>query len=281
MSERRETERGDAHTSSWKGPLIALLFKCLCRRPARRFFRTSGGVLFVSSRICIKSTYRTCHAEAHAMEFVTQNTSIPVPKVYFVSEHKGRVYIVMQRIKGSNASYGWGLRSEASKQNILRQLKRMIEELRNLPPPTGVGVANVDRGPIYDLRLPNHFSWGPFRSVAEFHRALADGQDIASITDDKFQDLQELALFYDQPWTQSVFTHGDLSSFNILCRGDDVVGIVDWETAGWLPPYWEYVTAWNVNPRNPFWQAEVDKFLTPLPYAQKMDEIRRKYFGLF
>lgn len=32
--------------------------------------------------------------------------------------------------------------------------------------------------------------------------------------------------------THRLFTHGDLSSLNILACGDKVVGIVDWETAG-------------------------------------------------
>jgi len=34
-----------------------------------------------------------------------------------------------------------------------------------------------------------------------------------------------------------VFTHGDLSSLNVLVRGDQIVGIIDWETAGWYPSY--------------------------------------------
>ena len=38
-----------------------------------------------------------------------------------------------------------------------------------------------------------------------------------------------------------VFTHGDLSSFNIVARVDGIVGIIDWETAGWYPSYWEYI----------------------------------------
>lgn len=88
-------------------------------------------------------------------------------------------------------------------------------------------------------------------------------------------------MFYRQSWSQPVFTHGDLSSLNILCRRDEIVGIIDWETAGWLSPYWEYVTAWNVNPQNLFWQAEVDSFLTPWPHARRMDAVRRKYFGFY
>jgi thiamine kinase-like enzyme len=40
------------------------------------------------------------------------------------------------------------------------------------------------------------------------------------------------------------FTHGDLTLGNIMVAGDpgskDIVGIIDWEQAGWYPEYWEY-----------------------------------------
>lgn len=38
------------------------------------------------------------------------------------------------------------------------------------------------------------------------------------------------------------FTHGDLHRSNTIVTGSEprpVVGIVDWEQAGWLPEYWE------------------------------------------
>lgn len=40
-----------------------------------------------------------------------------------------------------------------------------------------------------------------------------------------------------------VFTHGDLSSFNVMVKKRKVTGIIDWETAGWAPEYWEYTVA--------------------------------------
>lgn len=42
----------------------------------------------------------------------------------------------------------------------------------------------------------------------------------------------EMIRLQDQPWPMPVFTHGDLGSLNILVRGDDIVRIVDRETAG-------------------------------------------------
>jgi thiamine kinase-like enzyme len=41
-------------------------------------------------------------------------------------------------------------------------------------------------------------------------------------------------------------THGDLCPLNILVESKDILhiaGIVDWETAGAYPEYWEYVNA--------------------------------------
>lgn len=37
---------------------------------------------------------------------------------------------------------------------------------------------------------------------------------------------------HEEPYPSLVFTHGGLSSLNILACEDKVVGIVDWETAG-------------------------------------------------
>lgn len=43
-------------------------------------------------------------------------------------------------------------------------------------------------------------------------------------------------------------THGDLCPFNILVKSEDTLhisGIVDWETGGAYPEYWEYVNAFK------------------------------------
>lgn len=268
------------HTPRWKKSLVAFTLRALNKKLLAGLCDRTGGVTMIS-RICIKSTGFTTLSEAYAMEFVRRNTSIPVPKVYCAFERKGRVYIVMRRIKAPYVAHRWVYRSKQSQQKVLQQLKAMLEELRALEAPEGVGVASTDHGPIYDPRLPERLHWGPYSTIREFHQALTDGHDLAAVADNEYPGLQELGAFYQQSWPRTVFTHGDLSSLNILCQGDKVVGIVDWETAGWLPPYWEYVTAWNVNPQNMFWQEEVDKFLTPWPHALEMDAVRRKYYGLF
>lgn len=261
---------------------IILLLKLTYKKPFRRLWKRSSSVVFLTPTLCIKSSPFTTLAEAHAMEFIRNNTNVPVPKVYMAFERKGQVYILMERIQGNMLANGWVFRSPSSKEKILRDLKGMVEEWRSIAPPKGVdGIRNVDGGPIFDERLPTKSSWGPFNSVHEFHSRLRNDIDLEHLSESSPADLQKLIEFHKQVSDTTVLTHGDLSSLNIMCRGDDVVGIVDWETAGWLPNYWEYVTAWNVNPHNEFWQKEVDSFITPWAEALEMDIIRRKYFGDF
>jgi len=44
--------------------------------------------------------------------------------------------------------------------------------------------------------------------------------------------MQELIALQESVICPPVLTHGDLSSFNILLRDDEVVGIIDWEITG-------------------------------------------------
>lgn len=266
------------------GPIIRLLV-ILCVKVKnqaflRRLWKPSPGLLSVFN-ICVKVSPYERLAEAHAMRFIAQHTSIPVPKVYCAFARKGRTYTVMSRIKGTMAVRGWHDRTEESKAKILGQLRQMVTELRSVPPPDGAIVSSVDGGPFYDCRLPSKHIWGPFKTTRDFHEALANGGNIDLKYANLPDEVSELFAFYRQCGNELVLTHGDLSSLNILVEGDKVVGIVDWETAGWFPPYWEYTCAKQANPRNFFWADEVDGFLQPLPHELKLDSIRQKYFGVY
>ncbi|PSN70991.1 hypothetical protein BS50DRAFT_659899 [Corynespora cassiicola Philippines] len=154
----------------------------------------------------------------------------------------------------------------------------MIEEMRRITAPQNTGVSNINGGSLYDARIPgpsNHF--GPFVTICDFHRYLRGG--IEAHPQHKAE-IGELISWHDAYQSDLVFTHGDLSSLNIPVSGDEVVGMVDRETAGWFPAYWEYGTAWNANPQNQFWNQEVQKFLHILPKDLDMEKLRHKYFGL-
>ncbi|KAK8257954.1 kinase-like domain-containing protein [Phyllosticta capitalensis] len=238
----------------------------------------SGGVLMLSAHLCVKYGPSKSLAEASAMIFVAHHTTVPVPKVHCAFIHRRCTYIVMERIKGHMLGKGWVFRNMESKEKILSQLKSMVEQIRQISAP-GPGVSNINGGPLYDPRpsMPGpDLRYGPFATIPEFHKYLRLGMESHA---DLPPEVNELIGFHEGPWSGPVFTHGDLSSLNIMCEGDDITGIVDWETSGWFPDYWEYTTACQVNPQNLFWSEEIDKFLNPLPRELALDKIRRERFG--
>lgn len=237
-----------------------------------------GSVLMLTDTVCVKYGQRVHLSEASSMRFIAQHTSIPVPKVLSAFTHDDMTYIVMERIKGDMIGVAWVKRSEESKAKLLSQLKKMIEEMRELQAPEGGSVASVDGGSLFDCRVPGpSLRFGPFTTVQDFHRYLRSGMEFDPRLD---LDVQELIKQQNKNWPL-VFTHGDLSSLNILAHGDNIVGIIDWETAGWYPSYWEYTTACQVNPQNSFWTHEIDKFLLPMPQELDMERIRQRRFGCF
>jgi len=72
----------------------------------RHLRRRKGGVLFVSSKICIKLRPGTLLSEASTISFIARRTSIPVPKIYCAFTHGGQTYIAMEGIKGQMLAVG-------------------------------------------------------------------------------------------------------------------------------------------------------------------------------
>ncbi|KAL3418444.1 hypothetical protein PVAG01_10160 [Phlyctema vagabunda] len=249
------------------------------------FFYRREGVCFPVSRHVIVKTGRWVHlTEAITLKFVAENTSIPVPKVYCSFVHKNRAYIVMERIRGVEAPKALGKLSEDSREKVFRQLKRMFQELRALKPPDGTGVESCVGRSLRDSRIPRSLPrLGPFKTIQEFHfwlREFLNPLEIQDREDDQdWRDIKDMVTKQDRPWPPPVFTHGDLNPFNILIRGEDVVGIIDWEFSGWYPNYWEYTSAWCGNLTRTEWRDQLDKFLDPFPIELEMEITRQKWWG--
>ena len=238
-----------------------------------------SSVLFLTPNICVKYGSFQHLSEAATMQYIAADTSIPVPKIYCAFERKGVTYIVMSRIVGSPVGHQWEQRSAESKERVLRQLKGYVGEMRSLRPANEGSVQAVDGGKLYDVRLSGGVNgFGPFPSVRDFHLFLRDG--IGS-SPEQHPEVNELVEKHTKAQFGIRFTHGDLNSMNILTKGDDIIGIVDWDTAGWFPEYWEYTTAINVNPFNEFWKPEIARFLEVYDDAAHMEKLRQQRFGAF
>jgi hypothetical protein len=72
----------------------------------QRFKSRDGSALMLTDTICVKYGSRINLSEASTMRFISENTDIPVSKVFCSFIHSGRTYIVIERIKGDIIANG-------------------------------------------------------------------------------------------------------------------------------------------------------------------------------
>ncbi|KAM5359941.1 hypothetical protein ACJZ2D_014090 [Fusarium nematophilum] len=258
----------------------------LALRTSARLFRRQGVCVPISKGLLVKSDGFVDLTEAATMQFLASETFIPVPKVWCAFVRDGRTYIVMERIHGEPITKGWSNRPQESREKLLAHLKLIIKELRSLQPSAGTGVESCIGGSLFDSRLPrSDRRFGPFKTIQEFHLWLRDGLQPADTekpehaSEEDWNDVKGMATLQDAPWPPPVFTHGDLNPSNILVRGDEIVGIIDWEFSGWYPHYWEYTSAWCTQILSTEWQDLLERFLKPFPEELQMERVRQRWWG--
>ncbi|KAF3904628.1 hypothetical protein ABW21_db0205434 [Orbilia brochopaga] len=192
----------------------------------------------------IKYGVRTSQQEADTMTFVRTHTSIPVPRVYdFYHDEEGQGYIVMDYIRGDTLENRWKHLDSAAKDKIAAQLRRYMDELRRIPAPSPVYIGGANRTQAKDIRN-GVARGGPFVSETEFNEWL-----LSRILP-QVQRMLVVPYLREQLVAQTaskahaiVFTHSDFHLGNIMVEGDEVVGWLDWEFAGWFPEHWEFTKA--------------------------------------
>lgn len=279
------------NTLYWRLLTISLLkLHAASRRISSIFRRRQGpqvGHAYQLSRDMIVKTGGDVRLdEAATMRFIAKNTSIPVPRVLSAFVWGDSTYIVMEKVQGEELAKVWYRLSDQTIASLLDQLRQMLEELRALQPPTDFAVGSCTGGALQDFRQsrePPPVRFGPFRTIQDFHRWLRDGLEqgqAENLEQTDLDNVDEMIARQDGPWPPPVFTHGDLNPSNILIRDDKIVGIIDWEMAGWYPHYWEY-TSLKIGSEvvNPVWDDNIDKFLSPLPDELKMEKVRFRWWG--
>lgn len=173
-------------------------------------------------------------SEVEALCYVTEQTTIPVPKVYRIHYYHGQVGIEMEYIQGASLHECWRSRTIDEKRNIMQELGSYIKQLKDLEPPMKDIVASVRGGPCREIRVGRP-PFGPFDSVAGFHSCLRGGLPTETFGD--------MATQCHARNNTIQFTHGDVAVQNIMVQGGKIAAILDWGCAGWYPEYWEYTKA--------------------------------------
>lgn len=209
----------------------------------------------------IKSGLNLRRHEARNLQFIAENTTIPVPRVHDIHCQDGTVRsIVMNYMPGKPLDKVWPHMTHDEKDSVAQELRSYITQLRRLK---GDYIGAADRGKVVIGEYSPH-EGGPFDSEQLFNEFL-----FSHIIPSVPEPLRYYGTCTFEHNHEIVFTHGDLAPRNILVDEQyHVTAILDWENAGWYPEYWEHVRAYRDFNATPDWSAYLSIILPP-QYARE------------
>lgn len=140
----------------------------------------------------------------------------------------------MEKVKGQTIQEAWPTMSLPEKEHIADQVAGCIQQLQQLHSPA---MESLNGRPLYsgwlflDGRDTPH---GPLSSDLELQQSLAPAlKELPNKVLTRFMTRLPASAPYS-------FTHGDLNCENIIVKDGNLLGIFDWEYAGYFPAWWEY-----------------------------------------
>ncbi|PVI08062.1 kinase-like protein [Periconia macrospinosa] len=211
--------------------------------------------------------------EAVNTEYVKANTTIPIPEIAKDwTDRQQRRFILAERIEGENLQSAWPTLSQDARVRIAEQTAEYIHQLRKLQ---SEKMASLGDAPIYSgwlflqgLETPH----GPFGSDEELWQSLS--VELRKLPE-KAQKAFRKRLPPCAPYT---FTHGDLTTVNIMVKDDKLAAIIDWESAGYFPVWWEFTAAGiGLSEEDVAWKALLRSKMQPF---EKEREFWRDFYKL-
>ncbi|QKX55273.1 uncharacterized protein TRUGW13939_02365 [Talaromyces rugulosus] len=124
-------------------------------------------------------------------------------------------------------------------------------------------IGSVDGSPCEDpVFCAEIGGFSPYKTEEDFKEGLVRAMRL-SPNNSRVDHIAKLVKAL--PKHEIVLTHSDIAPRNIIVRGDHIVGILDWEMAGFYPAYWEYAKALYMTDWPSRWIADgtVDEIMEP------------------
>lgn len=184
----------------------------------------------------MKQCSRAPKNEPKVLRLIQAQTSIPAPRLIDSWESEGITNILMTRARGVPIEEVCHLMSYAERDGFAKALRACVQQMRKIPNPTPYLICDTLGGPIVDHRIPGG-EGGPFATETEFNDHLASHMAHSFAQVAEWKDLRTIhhQHFY--------FTHSDFHPSNLLVERGRLSSIVDWESAGFRPEYWEFTKA--------------------------------------
>lgn len=239
--------------------------------------------VLVNGKFVVKYGTFVYENEGHALLLVEKHRSISAPRLYAMYRKDKTLYLVMEFMPGRQLSDLWPSLPEGEKLSVADQLRSIFDCARAIPSPgTFAGVRGGSLRHRYFFSLEKDPSvTGPFEKEEDLSRALA------------LRSQRNWEMCGQRGWMSeffarhlpsalsghtSVFTHSDLQRKNILVREEHrpprgptadgrrsfkVTAILDWESDGWYPSYWEYAFCFAHFDWSDDWAEKVERILHP------------------
>ena len=214
--------------------------------------------------------------EYEALRFVDLHTSIPIPKVLGVYNLRDGLLVELETVPGRSLDDVWHELSQSQKKRIVEDVSRFIDQLRKMKPLTRPVVGSASHGASFDHRFGKG-SFGPFYSVGDFHDFIRRGHPIEDFEEDELRRCHGSQKPYELK-----FTHGLISPRNILVDDSGrTAAILDWESAGWYPEYWEYTQMHFATPKGMRdWLEDMRRVMVRYDEEVLAEEaLRKRYCG--
>jgi aminoglycoside phosphotransferase (APT) family kinase protein len=196
----------------------------------------SYGIIELCPDTVVKGGYVRTDIEARTLNFVRSNTSIPVPKVRRYMEYETEQFILMEKIEGTPLDRLWPSFSPLQRLQVAWTLRGYILELRRAS-------ANYYRrhipGPMADTPQQCRGAAALF-----YDRPAGPFEDTRQLLDYFTRRHGNNGPRFDISYESQplVLNHGDLSMRNIIVGRDGKLWLVDWEWAGFYPPFCESIS---------------------------------------
>lgn len=167
----------------------------------------------------------------------------------------------MTQLPGTDLAFALRQMSPAQVASAVHDLAGYLTQLRQLTRKLTLLGGAAPNSPGFDHRL-GHNTWGPFKTVADFHTHVRFGQPLEDWEHPSWRAVTEVHGKPEGAYKVR-FSHADLSPRNILVdpKTGRITGIIDWEFGGWYPEYWEYTKMLygGVRPGQEQWFAAIEK----------------------
>ncbi|KAG6178065.1 hypothetical protein E4U27_003999 [Claviceps purpurea] len=191
--------------------------------------------------------------EFAALQLVRRHTNTHVPSALDLVSDSKKSYLLTTKVCGIPLGWCIDTLSHDEVTTLVGDLRKCLSKLRAIPKKVSPKYAITDAlgKACYDDRLVTGSDYdeargdffGPFVDEDDFNNTLRCG----ALPDVVHSSGHEI-----------IFTHGDLNMRNIMMYNGRLSGIIDWETCGWYPDYWDYTKAHFTTKLHRLWLKIVD-----------------------